>query len=404
MMKVYLLKNKLIISFSPYLNVAITVYVKDGQLLSDIYHENNIQKCEIDCGIPLFNKDVMGSDAVEHIFKLLKLNCNVSLDALANYNDAQVEVFNSLQSSRSLQELFIDCPNLTWAIVLNNYYGDNSHTIEYLSRVKRRHLLSILANTSPQERIVNILKKTSMLHGRKYEFLWLSRCLQDENIIETYKHKEIITIQELYLAYRYRTLSGSALLSSICNERREFLREYKVGMCSLERLVKDSIRIGENLGIKKSKDIIMACTSKNSVKLMHDKWSQKLRETTKFLVNDILLEEPSIRVIPGIEFISSINSLIQEGKDMEHCLASYKDKVINCESYIYKITAPKNERVTVELGLSNGIYILKQAKGFRNAEPSNLAINFIHTWLDNENLYLKELLDMYKQYTQALSA
>jgi len=137
---------------------------------------------------------------------------------------------------------------------------------------------------------------------------------------------------------------------------------------------------------------------------MHDKWSQKLRETTKFLVNDILLEEPSIRVIPGIEFISSINSLIQEGKDMEHCLASYKDKVINCESYIYKITAPKNERVTVELGLSNGIYILKQAKGFRNAEPSNLAINFIHTWLDNENLYLKELLDMYKQYTQALSA
>lgn len=395
-MKVYLLKNKIIISFSPFISVVIKVYVRDGQVLSDIYHDKNVQKGEVDCGIPLFNSNVMGEDTVQHLLHMLSVNESNTVDKIIQYNDAQIEIYNSINASKYLRELFLDCGNLAWGIVLNNYYGCNFHTVEYLSRMKRKAIISTLAETPPKEKIINLLKKTSMLHGRRYEFILLSRCLKDNDLIEAYKHKQSVTLQELYLAYYYRSLSGSTLLSSICRDKKDFLREYRVGMLSLVKLVKDSIRIGENIGIKKSYDIVMSCDSRENVKALHDEWSQRLRDTTRYLKDDVHFEEPSLMVSDGIEFIDSINRLITEGKEMEHCLASYKIKVMNGESYVYKVRTQWNERVTVELGLSNGIYILKQAKGFRNVEPSNLALNYIHTWLETENKKLKRLLQEYK--------
>ncbi len=52
-MKVYPLKNKMVISFSSSVHMAIIVYIQDGLVLSDIIHENNVQSGEIDFGIPL---------------------------------------------------------------------------------------------------------------------------------------------------------------------------------------------------------------------------------------------------------------------------------------------------------------------------------------------------------------
>ncbi|HGI9975809.1 TPA: hypothetical protein ACJVTI_004739, partial [Salmonella enterica subsp. enterica serovar Oranienburg] len=81
-------------------------------------------------------------------------------------------------------------------------------------------LISILAGTAAEEKIVNILKKTSLLNGRKDEFLWLSRCLSSDAIIEAYKHKKNISIQELYLAYSYPIFCGANLLESLCEEKK----------------------------------------------------------------------------------------------------------------------------------------------------------------------------------------
>lgn len=41
-MKVYPLKNKMVISFSSSVHMAIIVYIQDGLVLSDIIHENNV--------------------------------------------------------------------------------------------------------------------------------------------------------------------------------------------------------------------------------------------------------------------------------------------------------------------------------------------------------------------------
>ncbi|HHE5698221.1 TPA: PcfJ domain-containing protein [Citrobacter amalonaticus] len=392
-MKIYPLKNKIIISFSSSVRMAIKVYAQDGLILSDIIHENNIQPGEVDFGIPLFDVCETNEAVVEHLLKMVGLRRDIKIEQLCKYYDAQLELYNSVTASKYLNELFIDCPNLAWGIILDNYYGVNFHTVEYLARMKRKKLISDLADTVAEEKIVNILKKTSMLHGRKDEFLWLSRCLRSDAIIEAYKHKGQISIQELYLAYSYPMFCGSQLLASLCENKENTLQDYKYGMLSFEKIVRDCIRIGENIGLKSAKIIVMNCKSKDDVKVLHDKWSSKLRSSTTYLEEDVYFEEPSIQVIDGVEYINSINKLILEGNEMKHCLASYKDKVINGESYIYKVVTHWGERVTIELALSNGIYLLKQAKGVCNSTSSDLALNYIHTWLDRENKILKESIE-----------
>ena len=404
-MKIYLLKNKIIISFSSSVSMAIKVYAQDGLILSDIIHENNIQAGEVDFGIPLFDANETNEAVVGHLLRMAGVGSDFKIEQLSKYCDAQLELYNSVTGSKFLNELFFDCPNLAWGIILDNYYGVNFHTVEYLARMKRRKLISDLADTVAEEKVVNILKKTSMLHGRKDEFLWLSRCLRSDAIIEAYKHKEQISIQELYLAYSYPMFCGSQLLASLCECKKNSLQDYKYGMISFEKLVRDCVRIGENLGLKTAERIVMNCNSKDDVKILHDKWSSKLRSSTLYLEEDIYLEEPSIQVNDGIEYINTINKLIREGKEMKHCLASYKDKAISGQCYIYKVVTHWNERVTVELALSNGIYLLKQAKGVRNSQPSDLALNHIHTWLNDENKRLKEDLELYENiYKSAKSA
>ncbi|RTY58345.1 hypothetical protein EKL29_09290 [Pantoea sp. YU22] len=403
-MKVYLLKNKIIISFTPFLDVAIKIYVEEGMVFSDIYHGRVVHSRETDCGIPLFNVDVMGRNAVNHLIYLLGRQPDDELIYQLRYVDAQVELFNSLAASRALTELYSDCPNLAWIIVMKNYYSVGSHVYEYLSRMKRRNLLFFLNDIEPSERRVRVLKKTTLLSGRREELRWLIHCMRNDDILDAYKHHHSMTLQELYLSLRYRILAGSTLLKSISSQRKPFLRDYKAGMCSLQHIVKDSIRVGENIGIKKASNIVLECRSKEDVRSLHDEWSKRLLETTRFLKQDIYFEEPSLTPEEGITFINSVNALIAEGRDMKHCVASYKARVMAGESYIYSVITPWGVRATVELGLLKGVYVPLQIKGKENRNLDNFSLNYIRTWLDNENKKLKASLIYYSQFHTEKSA
>lgn len=400
-MKSYPLKNKLIISWTPQLPIALKIYVENGLLLSDIYHEKNVQRREIDCGIPLLNPAIFGIDVVEHIFNMLGENPLLSTANYTKYNDAQIELFNSLKASKPLQELFIDCPNLAWLLVMFNYYSHSFHVIEYMLRFKRKLIIAKIFDVIPSEKAVKFLSKTTLLNGRQDELRWLSIFIGNDILIDTYKHKETVTLQELYLSNRFPVLSGSTLLKSVSKDKKEFLRDYKSGMVTLYKIVTESIRIGENIGIKNAKNFVLGCTDKESVIIIHHKWTQKLKETTRFLKEDILLEPPQITDCDEIMFISTINMLIQEGRDMDHCIASYKSKVMSGDSYIYSVRSPKGERLTLELAYSKGVYSALEMRGEHNSTPSDFAWNFVHTWLKAENDVLAQKRESSRQALDA---
>ncbi|MBN3080020.1 PcfJ domain-containing protein [Pectobacterium polaris] len=393
-MKIYPLKNKIVISWTSDVPIALKLYVENGQILSDIYHERNIQKREIDCGIPLFNSELFGRDVVNHLLRILKENKPISLSEYTPYNDAQIELYNSLKASTPLRELFLDCPNLAWILVMKNYYSHSFHVLQYTLRFKRKIILSMIFNTPPCEKNIKLIKKTCLLNGRNEELRWLSIALENNNLIESYKHKEQVTIQELYLSNRFPVLSGSVLLSELSKERKESLREYKVGMVSLYKIVIDSIRIGENIGIKNAKFFVLNCTNRESVIAIHNKWIQKLKETTRYIKEDIPLPRPSLITNENIVFVETINKLIKEGREMDHCIASYKDKVISGESYVYSVISPQGERATLELILQNGKYLIKEMKCIHNGNPSNLTWAYVNTWLKDENKLLLESLKL----------
>lgn len=395
----YLLKRKLIISFTPLLNVAVKVYAEKGLLLSDIYHGKDIQARETDCGIPLFNVDVMGRDIVNHLIYLLGRQPDDELIYQLRYMDAQIELFNALLSSRAMMELFSDCPNMVWMMVLQNYYSTGAHVYEYLARMKRRHLMCYLDDIPPTENRVRMLKKTTLLSGRREELRWLVKSISNDEIVNAFKHHESISLQELYLSLRYRLLAGSPLLKSLTLKHKPYLREYKPGMSSIEHIVKDSIRIGENMGIKKATSIVLDCRSREELRSLHDEWSNRLLETTKYIQQDIFFEEPSLMTTKGIKFIASVNALIAEGREMKHCVASYKARALSGDAYIYSVCTSRGVRATVELVLSNGTYIPVQMKGKENSILDDLTINSITSWVEQEN---KRLITALKNYSQSM--
>lgn len=73
--------------------------------------------------------------------------------------------------------------------------------------------------------------------------------------------------------------------------------------------------------------------------------------------------------------ICSINQLIQEGIEMEHCVFTYLDKLRDRTSFIYKVMA--GERVTMEVGLRGKEVYIKQIKLRKNKDPSLKTTNML---------------------------
>ncbi len=82
---------------------------------------------------------------------------------------------------------------------------------------------------------------------------------------------------------------------------------------------------------------------------------------------------------PGIAPLCSVAELIEEGRTMEHCVASYVAEVADGDCYIYRLDAPA--RCTVEVRREQGRWQLGQIKGPRNAAPGRAAVQTIRLWV-----------------------
>ncbi len=83
--------------------MAIIVYIQDGLVLSDIIHENNVQSGEIDFGIPLLMQVKQVRKLLITSLTLIGDTKNLHIDLLRRYYDAQLELYNSVISSKFLK-------------------------------------------------------------------------------------------------------------------------------------------------------------------------------------------------------------------------------------------------------------------------------------------------------------
>lgn len=90
--------------------------------------------------------------------------------------------------------------------------------------------------------------------------------------------------------------------------------------------------------------------------------------------------------LPNTTLITAITSwqdLLLEGERMRHCVGSYSSAVANGKVAIYHLQQP--EPVTVAITPQGQRWKLSEARGVRNAPPSQEAHYFINVWLTEQS-------------------
>ena len=105
-------------------------------------------------------------------------------------------------------------------------------------------------------------------------------------------------------------------------------------------------------------------------------FKNQIEENKKLIIS--LPGNPNYSIISPEE----TNDLIMEGKQMNHCVGSYIDRVADGTSKIFflrKKNDLKSPYVTIELNKHNN---LVQAKAFSNTLPSKDDMQYINEWID----------------------
>lgn len=151
-------------------------------------------------------------------------------------------------------------------------------------------------------------------------------------------------------------------------------------------IIHDYIHMCKIIGIEIDKKLPKNVMSQHDVLALQIKDIQdaKIKEMFK---NQIEENKKLIISLPGNPNYSIIspeetNDLIMEGKQMNHCVGSYIDRVADGTSKIFflrKKNDLKSPYVTIELNKHNN---LVQAKAFSNTLPSKDDMQYINEWID----------------------
>ncbi|HYN54048.1 MAG TPA: PcfJ domain-containing protein, partial [Methylotenera sp.] len=228
------------------------------------------------------------------------------------------------------------------------------------------------------------LSKIVLLRGKSNELELIKRVIICADILDEVSHWDSVPIQALYIIERYPELSGAKYLEEWCSRRLRRMSDYLIGVPEIYKTTLDTIELGITINIKNSRKIVKACNTINQLNVLHDKWTEVFIRTNNYYDPDIEFVEPEINETEEIKWISSANDLIDEGIQMEHCVATYIKKVIGGHSIIFSILFP--ERATAEIRKRNGSFELVELKLKRNQEASAQTFERVNDWLRNYNL------------------
>lgn len=132
---------------------------------------------------------------------------------------------------------------------------------------------------------------------------------------------------------------------------------------------------------------IQACDSLVTLGILHDRLVGALitRGAAKSFRRDedgniLPLPHPPFADGSGIAALSTQQAIFEEGATMHHCIASYTSRVLDANYYVYAMVEP--ERLTIGLKIAtNGVWVIDQIKGRRNASPDKASVDLIEHWI-----------------------
>lgn len=367
--------------FREYLDVVVVLDFQVSAVNINIL-SNGVREDCLDAGLPIFNEDgtpiYFGKN-----FPTPKCFSYLYVSIISRFQYLQTALLKiCAESVRGIQMLQSN-PCLLWIVI--DFANKNFFSVEqvhFLLGAKRKNILIDTVGSMP-DGVEKFISKIVILTGEKSELDLIQRIILDKSMIEAYAHWSQIPIQALYISERYPVLCGAGYLLEWCSENKGRMSSYLSGITDLEKRVEDTISLGLALNIKSANKIVKACHTIMQLENLHDQWTETLNKSRKYYEPDIEFDRPIINEVEGVKWLSTANSLVDEGIEMNHCIATYVNKARRGLSIIFSVSVP--ERATVEIREGNGGYVLVELKRKNNLEVSEETKEKIQQWLRMEN-------------------
>ncbi len=122
------------------------------------------------------------------------------------------------------------------------------------------------------------------------------------------------------------------------------------------------------------------CKSLQDLKRLHNTYMVRDRGFIESLKTGELFPSPPVSGTKNILYIRFKNELVLEGKEMDHCVASYYSRIIKGNYFVYRILCP--QRATVGIYSRSGKLEIDQIRLQGNQIPSQATQQAVLTWLN----------------------
>lgn len=313
-------------------------------------------------------------------------------ERLRVFKDKRFELARICQRLPAAVDLLKANPLLLYLLVLHI----NESELDYMLCLKQIVILQELGFHKSKPAI-KFLKKINLSQGiSKKELSDVIKVLKDERKFTLFSHCKKVNFWTLEILLKNTWLMDGKLIFAL--NKLENDRE-RNDVC---QLIIDSLRMGFYHGIE-VRAPLNQCKHVNAVRRIHDylaeqdrelrgievarqeeenKRRRKLHSKSKSELQALkknYLENPPH---PGTLLITPLSSrlaILEEGREMKHCITSYINRVERGSYYVYRMEKP--ERLTIGVSCSKGKFKrVAQVKGKHNREASFESMKIINVW------------------------
>lgn len=356
----------------------------------NVYLQEASGNCEeIVLGFPLYIREYR-KDLKHPMNAFVNKFPQILKSRISQHQYYQIELINIVLQNSDAADLFNTSPILLVLILIHLNENNQTLSIDNLVLFKRKIILREILGFGDRKHIA-FLQKIKLHNGDKFEISLIIEALKSDEIILSLCHWIDVPIQTIYILTRYPFLKETKLLSYYSNLpiKQGIITDLSC-INDITEVYKDTQALGNKIGVKNNLSQIMSnIRTPEKLDELHDNWIVKSNLNSNEFDDIIFKNIPEINskfIVP----IISYKELINEGIEMENCIATYKRKILKQESFIYKVLFPERATLEVRKSTIKQKLILVEMKLKGNLIPSKESIKEVRDIVENTYLLKEE--------------
>ena len=297
---------------------------------------------------------------------------------LQDFRSHQWHLLTLLHYDKQVIDLAKTNPVLAYAVA--EWFSDHPSTRRPLGKMKQRELLPLL-QLPDTEALVKLFRKIppESIDQRLFPALLTALRTPDGSGSKLLSHVPVINmgVMELVLTPHVRDAASPSLLGEIAADDREKYRATAAAM------IRDILAMRTELGEVQP---LRPIPSLARCQEMHAAVSAEFRKLEKMRYDRGELPLPPLPGLPGkIIPLRSQAELLAEGRAQKNCVASYSNRVIAGQCFIYSVRHPSRATLSITRR-SDGNWGIGELEASCNRPVDSATREFVKAWLEPHRL------------------